>query len=802
MERVYKALQKQYRRTKVHYGKGLTEQGEARKVSDVFVRLIVLERKDLESAFQKRNFGTGDEAHRKMEHVFNALSHEASVRPMVELPAVFPQSSSAEDDSFRVLLLASAGCGKTTLMTKFCPLMWANGELWRDQFDLVICGELRSEEICRARGISDLLGGWSNLAMESIEERQRFADFVVDYPHRICLVLDGLDETSFDSCSDFVKGVLRGDKLPGIRLVLTSRPCDDVFNLCEAYPFSQRLELVGFLPKDVEDYVKRVLDEKSAEKLLRVIREDKNLASVMTTPYLAARVCELVKWSERIPRCASDIFELMILQIAGTRSMKSYKTWKELPQDIQKEILDLGEFAFRMLISKQLYFSESQVKQHSLSKEAISLGMLVTCEPRTAAGRERQYQFSNLMLQENLSALFVALAGRLYPSKIMRLVEALGAGSGHLNMFWQLLASYLDEECMDCLCSSLLYVQHRPLPEATLEALLFDRNPIPTKVQETLCSHLSLSSMELVAGQLLQGLVEGNVVTTVENEMQCSRSTNNSDFFKTALTMWLRLSSKGHAGILLESVRQVDSRAAESCHEVAGNKIPVPSVVEHRQSAYHDLVYHCFLEYSLHRSSRLDRLCSVRSISRWLQAKRLDVHSHMKAADCYALQQVVKYHSHDIPSVLLHGTRVQNWRACHYPLTTLLLKCPNLGIISCSNYGALNMSADTTEILSCASRNESVFKVDLGYINEISLPACSIAMSNWPSLKHVVFSIVGRGQVSEEAADAFLSVIQSLPEMRTVKIGMHYRCVSDSRMFESSAYPSHVTLNVVNGLFF
>ena len=90
----------------MHYGKGLTEQGETRKLSDVFVRLMVLERTDLKSAFQKRSFGTGDEADRRVEHVFNALSHKASTKPMVELQDVFPQSSSAEDDSFRVLLLA------------------------------------------------------------------------------------------------------------------------------------------------------------------------------------------------------------------------------------------------------------------------------------------------------------------------------------------------------------------------------------------------------------------------------------------------------------------------------------------------------------------------------------------------------------------------------------------------------------------------------------------------------------------------------------------------------------------------
>ena len=571
MERVYKTLQRQYRRAKITYGKGLTEKGETRKVSDVFVRLMVLERGDLKSAFQMQSFGTAAEASRRLEHVFNDLTRGSDAKRSVELSELFPLSAIAEDDSFRVLLLASAGCGKTTLMTKYCPLMWANGELWADQFDLVICGELRNEEIRRANGVGDLLGGWSSVGIENIDDRQRIVDFVEDHPHRVCLILDGLDETKFESCSSFVQAVLRGEKLCGIRLVLTSRPCDDVFSLCEAHPFSQRVELVGFLPGDVKEYVKRcVLNEEKATELLHVIEEDISLASVMSTPYFASRVCELFMWSGSIPRCVSRIFELMILQIAERRCMKSYKTWTDVPCHVQRDILDLGEFAFRMLVCQQLCFSESQLKEHSLSAEGISLGMLVTCEPGTAAGRERQYRFSHLVLQESLSALFVALSSRLYPAKLVRLVEALGARSGHLSMFWQLLASYLDKECMNCFCNALLTRKHKPLPAPELEALLFDRNVIPLGVQDTLCGLLSLSSMERVAVELLNGLVKGDAVTAVENEMQCNRRSNNTDFFKTLLAMWLRLSPTSHIGTLLASVRLVDSSAVQSCCEIAG----------------------------------------------------------------------------------------------------------------------------------------------------------------------------------------------------------------------------------------
>ena len=226
----------------------------------------------------------------------------------------------------------------------------------------------------------------------------------------------------------------------------------------------------------------------------------------------------------------------MILRIAESRSKKSFTSWKDLPSDLRKSVIDLGEFAFRMLLAKRLCFSESDIMGYSLS-ENVALGMLVTCEPDSVLARERQYRFSHLVLQESFSALFVAPSGRLYPSKIARLVEALGAPTGHLSTFWQLLAAHLDSESMDCLCNSLLFGKRIPLADSQMDALLFDRTVIPSKVQEVLCGLLSLPSMEELAAKLLNGLAVGNVVTAVRNDMQCSCKSSGNDFLHTLLAV-------------------------------------------------------------------------------------------------------------------------------------------------------------------------------------------------------------------------------------------------------------------------
>ena len=801
MERVYKTLQKRYRQANLTFGKGLTEKGETKKISHVFVKLMVLERVDLTPAFKNATFGTANESSRRLEHVFNDLSSSAATtRRCVELSEIFPHTASNEE-SFRVLVLASAGCGKTTLVMKYCPLMWANGELWSGMFDLVICGELRNEDIRCAEDVGGLLGGWGRLGIANVEDKQRLMDFIADHPHRVCLILDGLDETKLESCSRFVEDILRGEELHGLRVILTSRPCDDAFALCEECPFSQRLEVVGFLPADVEEYVRRVLNEEQARDLLGVLAEDMNLASVMSTPYFAARVCELYKWSQRIPRCVSDIHELMILQIAESRSKKSFKSMKELPADFQKSLLDLGEFALRMLLAKRLCFPESEMMALSLCESAVPLGMLVSCEPDLIAGRERQYRFSHLVLQEFFSALFVAMSGRLYPGKITRLVEALGALSGHLNTFWQLLASQLDSECMHCLCNSLVLRKHTTLPVSEMDALLFDRTAIPSNVLEALCGLLSLSSMEVLAGKLLHGLVAGDAVTAVENEMQCSRKSNNNDFLRTLLAMWLRCSPKAHVGTLLEYVDAVDSCAASSCCEITGTDLstlhthllPIPQKphgnVDHFE-ARRDLVYRCFMEYT-HGAVPPACHVPVSTISDLLANCVIIIDRAKSQSACFALAHVLKHHSHDATRVTAFMSRCQNW---HWSLYNQLVNSGNLEFLSVHEPG------DEDSLPSSLPCNENMREVRLRIVPSTSLPSIAVAMDKWPSLQKLLVDVEDPSATTEEEATAFLSAVGRHSHVHEIRMSalagitssQHFR-----RLLDQNAYPSSVKLTAI-----
>ena len=790
MEHLYKTLKRKYRGAKVTSGKYLTEKVETKALRDVFVKLMVFERGDLKSAFTQPTFGFVVDATRGLEHVLNGLSRkEAMAELCVELSDIFPLSASA-NESYRVLVLAGAGYGKTTLVMKHCPLMWANGVLWSGEFDLLICGQLGNKDICCAKDIGELLGGWERLGITSDEDKQSIVDFIVVHPHRVCIILDGLNDTKLEHCSRFITDILCGKQLCGVRLILASCPCDEVFSLCAECPFSKSLGLAGFRPADVEKYVRCVLSEEQAAELLGILAQDENLAGTMSTPFVAEGVCGLFKYSQRIPRCVFDMSEWVILKIAERSWCKSFRSFKELPADFQKDMLDLGEYAFRMLLAGKICFTELEITAYQLSEKALLLGRLVSCEPSPIANREHYYRFSRLVSQEFLSALFVATSGSLYPGYITRLVEALGALSWKLSTFWPMLAAHLDSECMDCLCHSLLCSEHVPLPVSKMESLLFDHNTILIEIENALCELLSGSSMEVLAAKLLQGLVMGDAVTAIENEMQCGHPTSNNDFLHTLLGVWLRSSPKAHLGTLLAVVRAVDSSAAAACCEIDGiGFLPNPQDIGYATAANarKELVHRCFVEYS-HGS--VPPVCHLPSgiISAILAS--VGVNAFMKRSECDTLQHVLKHHSDDVAAVQASMSECESW---HWSLYNQLVKSGKLASLEVHNPGRHDF------LPSSLLRNKKVKNALFCEVPSTSLLSIAAAVDKWPSLEKLRVHIVTPSNTTGEEAVTFLSAVGRHGSLRYINLcggaggplSQHYLHLQDQ-----NAYPSTVVLDI------
>eukprot|EP00117_Sycon_ciliatum_P003089 scpid74573/ scgid8032/ Nucleotide-binding oligomerization domain-containing protein 2; Caspase recruitment domain-containing protein 15 len=409
-------------------GEGMVDEGLSEpSVSDVQVQLIILSRPELRQEFADASFdSTGDMW--RVEHVFTKAAdslENISIESLFDLDNEQMLEFSSGGRTYRILAVASAGCGKTFVFTRVAPLKWARNEMWTS-FDLVIARKLRNEEVRKAKNICALLGVEERGEFTS-EERKSIDDFVRRQAHRVCIVLDGLDEIRFGDCSGFVQDIINGSKVKGLRLVVTSRPCVELLSLSDKKQFDRRVELVGFRQEDVEEYIGKVLrsvDE--ASLLVKEVREDQHLASMMATPFLAMQTCKIFHCRKRtLPHCLSDIFEMMTIQIAERHTGESYKNWNAIPARVRSLILDLGKFSFSMLRKQQLIFTDADLEARSIAREAKSLGLLVLAD-NSSRDKDRLWMFSHLTLQESLAARYVAVHKTTTLAHVVHLVESLG----------------------------------------------------------------------------------------------------------------------------------------------------------------------------------------------------------------------------------------------------------------------------------------------------------------------------------------------------------------------------------------
>ena len=772
---------------KIQLGKGFTERGASKKLGDVYVKLMVIERAELREAFQSQSFSSAGDEERRLRHVLNDFVSGTQVT-FVELAKMFerlleldrqaqgtwPSAAATaveaeegekrnDEESFRILLLASEGCGKTTLMTKYCPLQWALGLLWNEEFDFVIAREFRYDKTRRISGVGDLLGGWSSLGIEIPEDRQRIVDYVEDNPHRVCLILDGLDESKLSECDEFLQKVIRGEELCGIRLVVTSRPCPDVFTLSESHPFDRRVELVGFLPGDIPEFIDRMLGDESEKcgKLKKRISEDMYLASIMCTPYFATAICDLLKWRDKIPKCISDVFELMVLRSAESRDGKFYEKWEHLPVRFRQNALELGRFAFRMLVEQRLVFNVDDLVRCGVSDEAQLLGFLVACESDVSddgSVSERQWRFSHLTLQEYFAALFVALSSHMFPGKVVCLVEVLGPRSGHLSTFWQLLAGHLDHDCVNSLLHAILEVEQCSKSE-DVESMLLSFRAIPVEIENALCEVLSRANMEGLAEELLSGKVEGTGVVAVENELDQRCKSSNKDFLKTLFDIWTGCTPEANVEVLLNIVKKLNASAAAICQELLSSSpaekckseggMKEQEVNEESDTEYETkeeesgeekqsrekLCFRCFMEHAQHTGDVNVKTLTMPSISLYLQKSPVYISNSDSPLNLLAVSYVVRSHRNDVSDLRILVTEVHSTdqdSAEHAGAASSHGDDFNADLRTSDYHGDLSSAASSftralIELANCCSIKELAF---CWLLRRVSTPAHSALFAN------------------------------------------------------------------------
>ena len=220
------------------------------------------------------------------------------------------QGSKKEPD--KILVLGTAGAGKTLAFTTKASYEWCGGMFW-EQMALLRTIRCRDKSVWCAGTVPDLFR-LRELGLSAAEEKDVEA-FITEHPGQVALVCDGLDEGKADK-DTFLWRVLSGECLPGLRVIVTSRPCAAVSDLSQDGAVERHLQLFGFNIEGVQAFVVKYLGEEEGRKMLYQLSKKSSISPLMHTPFFALLICEQFKERGELPQRRSDIFSRVTLRVA------------------------------------------------------------------------------------------------------------------------------------------------------------------------------------------------------------------------------------------------------------------------------------------------------------------------------------------------------------------------------------------------------------------------------------------------------------------------------------------------------
>ncbi|XP_026884853.2 NLR family member X1 isoform X1 [Electrophorus electricus] len=277
------------------------------------------------------------------------------------------------------------------------------------------------------------------------------------------LILDGLDEFSFpldfehtSKCSDperelsvgaMVVNLLKGNLLPGVDILLTSRP--HAISKVPQLLVGQFYSVLGFSPDQQRAYFQRsCVSGGAADSLWGFVSSHKPLRLMCHIPAFCwivstaihagafclfpGSVCGEVAGPECLaaepnavtpvssrPITVTEIYccflkSIVVFHIGGCVDGLQLDRLQDAPRILKKsraELRRLGALAFKGLVERRFLFDSTDLDAFSLSCSTVSRAFLVevTKEDRTSLTYQKGFHFVHTSVQEFLAALYYAL---------------------------------------------------------------------------------------------------------------------------------------------------------------------------------------------------------------------------------------------------------------------------------------------------------------------------------------------------------------------------------------------------------
>ncbi|XP_022085042.1 baculoviral IAP repeat-containing protein 1f-like isoform X2 [Acanthaster planci] len=316
----------------------------------------------------------------------------------------------------RILMRGRTGSGKTTLLTKYA-YDWATGKsealLRNAHIVLVLPMRKLDQHSNLGQAVLDhMLPNERRITPEEIEQ------YCEDHPEEVVILLDGYDEfkgKGLDQadCGNIVK-MLRGEWLTECRVVVTTRPgrVDDFKDDYESY---RHLEITGFTPKDIDDYVHKIFrgeNKPLGDKLLVYLEENRLKEELASIPLMLTAFCQLAKWTDgkdfnelnTISKLFDRLIECVFKHDHSKVAKKRFSSGAFVPGllDPEKLVLELGKVALNGFfgdVTEELIFSEEDFSRCSNQAQVILQGLRAGVLSRDGDSNVRPQNFEDLGLK-------------------------------------------------------------------------------------------------------------------------------------------------------------------------------------------------------------------------------------------------------------------------------------------------------------------------------------------------------------------------------------------------------------------